>query len=255
MTGDDGGLLGSVLVLEDLTQLLKAQRMAAWQEVARRIAHEIKNPLTPIQLSAQRLQKRYADRLGQDGEVFTESTRIIIQQVEEMKQLVNEFSKFARMAEIKPTPNDLNEIVGEAVLLYQEAHKRIAFAFRRDGDLPIFRLDRDQIKRVLINVLDNAVAAIEGTGAIEVTTRLQKETNSALVEIADTGVGIPREYRARLFEPYFSTKKRGSGLGLSIVNRIIQDHAGYIRVRDNQPRGTIVSIELPLGSRARSRGA
>ena len=247
--------MGTVLVLEDLTEFLKAQRMAAWQEVARRIAHEIKNPLTPIQLAAQRLQKRYADRLGEDGEVFAESTRIIVQQVEEMKQLVNEFSKFARLAEIRPTPNDLNEIVGEAVLLYQEAHKRIAFAFRRDGELPIFRLDRDQIKRVLINVLDNAVAAIEGPGAVAVTTKLQAETDSALIEIADTGRGIPKEYRARLFEPYFSTKRKGTGLGLAIVNRIVQDHNGYIRVRDNQPRGTIISIELPLGPRTRSRKA
>jgi two-component system nitrogen regulation sensor histidine kinase NtrY len=255
LADDDGRPIGSVLVLDDLTELLRAQRMAAWQEVARRIAHEIKNPLTPIQLSAQRLQKRYADRLGEDGEVFADCTRMIVQQVEEMKQLVNEFSKFARMAEIKPTPNDLNEIVGEAILLYQEAHKRIAFTFERDVDLPVFRLDRDQVKRVLINILDNAVAAIAGTGQVVVTTRLQPETNAAILEVADTGVGIPREYRSRLFEPYFSTKRRGTGLGLAIVNRIVQDHNGYIRVRDNTPRGTIVSIEFPLGPKGRSRAA
>ena len=253
---DEGGKpLGNILVLDDLSELLKAQRMAAWQEVARRIAHEIKNPLTPIQLSAQRLQKRYAGKVGEDEGVFTDCTQMIVRQVEEMKLLVNEFSKFARMAEIKTTPNDINEIVGEAILLYQEAHKNISFKFQRDGSIPVFRFDRDQIKRVLINVLDNAVAAIVSEGEVIITTRRNDNLNSAVVEIADTGCGIPREVRNRLFEPYFSTKRKGTGLGLAIVNRIIQDHNGYIRVHDNEPRGTVVSFELPLGARGREEVA
>ena len=249
LTDEDDKHMGYVLVLEDLTDLLKAQRMAAWQEVARRIAHEIKNPLTPIQLSAQRLQKRYTDRIGDDSEVFTDCTNMIIRQVEEMKQLVNEFSKFARMAEIKPEPGDLNAVIEEAVMLYQEGHKELAFELQADRAIPRFRFDRDQIKRVLINLLDNAVAATPGEGTISVTTKLRPALHSAVIEIADNGEGIPREYRNRLFEPYFSTKRRGTGLGLAIVNRIVQDHNGYIRIRDNEPRGTVVSIELPLGTK------
>lgn len=255
LTDEEGRSIGHVMVLEDLTQLLKAQRMAAWQEVARRIAHEIKNPLTPIKLSAQRLQKHFGEKVSGEEEVFFDCTNMIIQQVEEMKSLVNEFSKFARLAEIKPTPNDLNEIVGEAILLYQEANKNVVFQVRRDKDVPIFRFDRDQIKRVLINVLDNAVAANDGKGRIVVLTKLMPTLNAALLEVADDGCGIPPEYRSRLFEPYFSTKKKGTGLGLAIVNRIVQDHNGYIRLRDNEPVGTIVSIELPLGARNRDQVA
>jgi len=244
---ESGEFMGTVVVFDDLTQLLKAQRMAAWREVARRIAHEIKNPLTPIQLSAQRLRKRYLARFGDDDQVFDDSTRLIIKQVDELKNLVNEFSSFARLPASNPTPNNLNEIIGEAMVLYQEAHKEIDFAFHPDPRLPAFDLDRDQIKRAIINLLDNAVGAIDREGVIEIDTVYNAALQMATFSITDTGCGIPSEDKTRLFEPYFSTKKSGTGLGLAIVATIISDHSGYIRVKDNYPRGTRFIIELPIG--------
>jgi two-component system nitrogen regulation sensor histidine kinase NtrY len=238
--------LGTVVVFNDMTQLIKAQRMAAWREVARRIAHEIKNPLTPIKLSAQRLRKRYLDRFEGEEKVFDECTGMIIKSVDELKTLVDEFSNFARMPAAQPSPNDLNEILHEAITLYQEAHRNITFSLRTDETVPLIQLDRDQIKRVLINLLDNAVAAIEGTGSITIESTYNRELKLATFTVADTGHGILPEDRSRLFEPYFSTKKAGTGLGLAIVNTIISDHHGFIRTRDNEPKGTIFTIELPI---------
>jgi len=236
-----------VIVLEDLTDLLKMQRMAAWQEIARRIAHEIKNPLTPIQLAAQRLRKRYADRFDEEvDKVFFDSTSTIVRQVEELKGMVKEFSDFARIAEANPSPTDLNELIRETVVLYSEAHKRVQFETEVDTAVPHILIDRNQFKRVLINVLDNAIASIVGHGKVKITTAAIDEMKTLRLAIADSGQGIPREYRSRLFEPYFSTKKMGTGLGLAIVNRIIQDHAGKIYLRENQPQGTVVVIELPI---------
>lgn len=238
--------MGTVVVFDDLTQLIKAQRMAAWREVARRIAHEIKNPLTPIQLSAQRLRKRYLSRFEGEEKVFDECTGMIIKSVDELKTLVDEFSNFARMPASQPTPNDLNEVLREALPLYQEAHRNITFTIRTDESIPLFLLDRDQIKRVLINLLDNAVAAIDGDGSITIESCYNQELKMATITVADTGHGIAAEDRPRLFEPYFSTKKSGTGLGLAIVNTIISDHHGFIRSKDNQPKGTIFVIELPV---------
>lgn len=244
---DNDEFMGTVVVLDDLTHLIKAQRMAAWREVARRIAHEIKNPLTPIKLSAQRLRKRYLSRFGEDEKVFDECTDIIIKSVDELKTLVDEFSNFARMPAAQPSPNNLNEIVREALTLYQEAHRNIAFSFREDAALPPMQLDRDQIKRVIINLLDNAVAAIEGDGRVEIESSYNGELKMATVVVADTGRGIAPEDKPKLFEPYFSTKKSGTGLGLAIVNTIISDHQGFIRVKDNHPSGARFVIELPVG--------
>jgi len=238
--------MGTVVVFDDLTQLIKAQRMAAWREVARRIAHEIKNPLTPIQLSAQRLRKRYLSRFSEDEKVFDECTGMIIKSVDELKTLVDEFSNFARMPAIQPTVNSLNDIIREALTLYQEAHRDINFSFRPDDAIPMFPLDHDQIKRVLINLLDNAVAAVEREGNVTIESGFNHELRMATFVVADTGHGIPPEDRSRLFEPYFSTKKTGTGLGLSIVNSIISDHHGFIRVKDNQPQGTKFIVELPV---------
>ena len=238
--------LGTVVVFDDLTQLLKAQRMAAWREVARRIAHEIKNPLTPIQLSAQRLRKRYLERFGQEERVFDECTAMIIKSVDELKTLVDEFSNFARMPAAQPSPNSLNDIIREAVALYQQAHRAIAFTVEMDESLPLLQLDRDQIKRVIINLLENAIAAIENDGAIEISSRYNRELRMATCVIADNGHGIAPEDRPRLFEPYFSTRKTGTGLGLAIVNTIIADHHGFIRVKDNEPKGTRFILEFPV---------
>lgn len=244
---DRGQYLGLVAVLEDLTEIEKAQRMAAWREVARRIAHEVKNPLTPIQLSAQRLRKRYGDKLSQeDSKVFLGCTEMIVTQVEELKRLVNEFSNFARMPAANPVPSNIEEIIEESLALYREAHKNIRFCFEKVQKPPVFNLDREQMKRVMINLLDNAVEAIEGEG--NVVVRLDHDTVLKMVriEVVDDGPGITSQNKARLFEPYFSTKKHGTGLGLAIVSTIISDHDGFIRVKDNEAGGTRFVIELPV---------
>jgi len=246
MLRDEGGsFLGTVLVLDDLTQVMKAQRMAAWREVARRIAHEIKNPLTPIQLSAQRLRKRYLSRFSDDEKVFDECTEMIIKSVDDLKNLVNEFSNFARMPAIQPEPNDLNAIIRETLTLYQEAHRSVLFEFAPDSSLPQLKVDRNQIKRVVINLLENAVAAMDGRGAVAIRTSFDPELKLASFSITDNGPGIPPDDKPRLFEPYFSTKKSGTGLGLAIVNSIVTDHNGFVRVRDNQPHGASFVVELP----------
>lgn len=246
MKDDDGEFMGTVVVFDDLTQLTKAQRMAAWREVARRIAHEIKNPLTPIKLSAQRLRKRYLERFEAEEKVFDECTGMIIKSVDEIKTLVDEFSNFARMPAAQPSENDLNEIIAEALTLYREAHRGITFSFVPDESIPPLQLDRDQIKRVLINLFDNAVAALNGKGAIDVESMHNAELGLVTFVVADNGPGISAEDKPRLFEPYFSTKKAGTGLGLAIVNTIISDHNGFIRVKDNVPKGTQFIIELPV---------
>ena len=239
--------MGTVVVFDDLTQLIKAQRMAAWREVARRIAHEIKNPLTPIQLSAQRLRKRYLQRCSEDEKVFDECTIMIIKSVDELKTLVDEFSNFARMPAAQPAANSLNDIIREALTLYQEAHRNINFTFQADESIPLLMLDRDQLKRVLINLLDNAVAAIDEKGTINIESNFDQELKMVTFTVSDTGHGIAPEDRPRLFEPYFSTKKTGTGLGLAIVNSVISDHHGFIRVKNNHPKGTRFIIELPVG--------
>jgi two-component system nitrogen regulation sensor histidine kinase NtrY len=244
---DRGNYLGLVAVFEDLSEIEKVQRMAAWREVARRIAHEVKNPLTPIQLSAQRLKKRYGERLNsEEGEVFHECTEMIVKQVEELKRLVDEFSNFARMPTSKPVPSDIREIINEALSLYKEAHKEIRLVFRDSEIVPVFNLDREQIKRAMINIIDNAIEAIDGEGEVVVDLNYDNVLQMVRIEVADNGRGISPEHQVRLFEPYFSTKKHGTGLGLAIVSTIITDHNGFIRVQDNKPRGSKFIIELPI---------
>jgi len=243
---DVGHHLGFVLVFDDLTQLEKAQRMAAWREVARRIAHEVKNPLTPIQLSAQRLRKRYLDVLADEGDVFDQCTRTIITQVDELKRLVSEFSNFARMPAVQPRPNHLSTMAQECLVLYREAHKKINFSFQADPNIPAFEFDYEQMKQVLINLLDNAVAVLPEGGAIEVILLSDEEQKLVVMEVRDNGPGIADEIKPRLFEPYFSTKKIGTGLGLAIASTIVADHGGYIRVKNNLPCGARFIVEIPL---------
>ena len=247
---DDGSALGVMVFLEDITQIQKVQRMEAWREVARRIAHEIKNPLTPIQLSAERLRKRYASLLGGDGGILDKCTTTIIQQVEELKSLVNEFSQFARLPSAKLATHDLNEIVNEALFLFNEGHKGIQFQFK-PGVIPTLDLDRDQIKRVLINLLDNAVAAVSNNGKVKLSTLYDRGRGVVTLEVADNGSGLAPEMRTKIFEPYFSTKENGTGLGLTIVSQIIEDHRGYIRALPIEPKGTRFSIELPTAEVAK----
>jgi len=246
---DDNQYLGIVVVFEDLTQLQRAERVAAWREVARRIAHEIKNPLTPVRLSAERLQRKYSDRIdGEDSSVFKECTKTIIDQVEVLKNMVNEFSRFARMPVTQPTPNDLNAVIEDSIILYQDAHKDIDFHFDRGNNIPILNIDREQMNRVMINILDNAVAAVSTQGKesrIEISTYYDNGSGKATIEVRDNGPGIEPKDKMKLFEPYFSRKKSGTGLGLAIVDSIISDHDGSVSVRDNIPKGTAIVIELP----------
>lgn len=240
--------LGVVLVFDNLTELEKAQRMAAWREVARRIAHEVKNPLTPIQLSAQRLRKRYLDRLEGDQEVFDVCTKTIINQVDELKKLVSEFSSFARMPAVHKAMGNIAEMANEAFVLYQEAHKDRLFRLRVEGPIPLFSFDVKQMKRVLVNLLNNAVAATSAAGVIEIVLACEEERNVVILEVRDNGAGVSDQDKLRLFEPYFSRKKTGTGLGLAIASTVVADHHGYIRVKDNEPQGARFIIELPLSN-------
>lgn len=246
MADTSGRLLGKVLLIDDLTDLVRAQRSMAWREVARRIAHEIKNPLTPIQLSAQRLLRKYESTLGNDAAVLRECTSMIASQVEEMKRLVDEFSNFARLPGPQFGFHQINEVLEESAALYREAHPEVEFKLELDSSLPVFEFDRDQLKRALINLVDNAVKSLEGkSGQILLKSQAIPLMFTARIVVADTGKGIPRLARKLIFEPYYSTSGHGTGLGLAIVQRIVSDHYGKITVEDNQPRGTRFIIDLP----------
>ncbi len=241
---DSNRQMGIVAVFDDLTELQKAQRVAAWREVARSVAHEIKNPLTPISLSAQRLQRKYSKTI--DDTVFNECTRTIIDHVDLIRNIVNEFSAFARFPGANPKPCDLLPIIEETISLYREGHTSINFKINILDDIPILNLDRRQIKRAMINLVDNAIAASNGSGSIAITLIHDPILKKVRLEIADTGKGISANEKTRLFEPYFSTKKTGMGLGLTIVSTIITDHNGFISAHDNQPKGAKFVIELPV---------
>lgn len=240
---DAGRNVGMVMVIDDLTELEKAQRMAAWREVARRIAHEVKNPLTPISLSAQRLQRKYSQRV--DEPVFDECTHMIINHVELIRNLVNEFSAFARFPTADPKPCRLPPIIEETVALYREGHPNINFSVTLNDDIPEMNLDYQQIKQAMINLVDNAVSAVRFSGHVDIVVSYDAILRMVRIEVADDGQGISDEDKIRLFEPNFSTKKTGMGLGLTIVNSIITDHNGMISVQNNHPRGAKFVIELP----------
>ena len=250
---DAEGVGGLVVVIDDLTPILKVQRETAWREVARRIAHEIKNPLTPIKLSAQRLQRRLGSIEGREGALLQECTETIIRHTDELKEMVNEFSNFARLPQVNPSANDLNSAVREVVSLYEQAHSGLEFRFSPDPNLPVFDFDRDQIKRVIINLMDNAVSVLADSnttagahrGKIEIDTGFEAELKIARLWVRDNGPGMSEDVRERVFEPYFSTKKEGTGLGLAIVKRIVNDHHGVIRVESEKGAGTQFMIELP----------
>jgi two-component system nitrogen regulation sensor histidine kinase NtrY len=250
--GEGDGELGTVLFLEDVSQLAKVERMEAWREVARRIAHEIKNPLTPIQLSAERLRRQLAKRSDGDAKLVDECTRTIIGEVEDLKRLVSEFSAFARMPHLNPTPGDLNPLVEETVATFRDANLGVEFGLALASALPQIAIDRDALKRALVNLLENAVNAAVGAnpnGArprIDVRTAVDAQSGVVTLEVNDNGPGIPPAMRSRIFEPYFSTRKGGTGLGLAIVSAIVADHHGFVRVRDNPPRGSRFVLEFPI---------
>ena len=263
--------LGTVLFFEDVSQIAKIERMEAWREVARRIAHEIKNPLTPIQLSAERLRRQFsrpnaaalrpASSPADNGvetpfdpyaELVDECTRTIIGEVDDLKRLVDEFSAFARMPQLNPVPGNLNTLVEETVTTFREAHDEVRFELELEPALPIIAIDREALKRALVNLLDNAVAATRSNGhngvvpQIMISTALDSASGVVTLEVADNGSGIEPRIRPRIFEPYFSTRQGGTGLGLAIVATIVTDHHGFVRVRDNEPRGSRFQLEFPV---------
>jgi two-component system nitrogen regulation sensor histidine kinase NtrY len=245
LPGSLGSAPGALVVVDDLTPLMRAQKVAAWGEVARKLAHEIKNPLTPIQLSAQRVRKAWLKSDPAFEQVVNECTRAIVDEVEALRTLVDEFAQFARLPAASLHSADLHDVVGQALSLYDGLFPGVAFERRLAPDLPPVRLDADQMKRVLINLVDNAVEATQGKGRVVIATELDRGQGRVRLVVADDGPGIAPGDRDRLFVPHFSTKKGGSGLGLAIVSRIVQEHLGSIRVEDNVPRGARFVLELP----------
>ncbi|MES2801612.1 MAG: ATP-binding protein [Bdellovibrionota bacterium] len=242
--------IGRIMVFDDMTPIVNAQRAAAWSEVARRIAHEIKNPLTPIKLAAERIAKKYGGQIQEQA--FKDSIQMIVSQVDDMRNLVNEFSQFARMPELKLIQAQLNDVLSSMFDVYSQNHTKVKFNLQLDSLLPEFKFDPAQLKRVFVNLLDNAVHATEDETAqiahptVTIKTEYQTQHRIARIYIIDNGLGIPVRDRARVFEPYFSTKEKGTGLGLPIVKSIIEDHGGVIRALGHEPQGTKIYIELPL---------
>ncbi len=241
----EGSSGGYVAVFDDVTRLVAAQRSAAWGEVARRLAHEIKNPLTPIQLSAERLQFKLADKLGPaDTEMLNRSTQTIINQVQAMKNMVNEFSDYARMPAPELAHVDLNALIGEVLGLYETSPARIDVDL--DPALPPVHGDASQLRQIIHNLLRNAEDAQDGMAQASIGVSTRGVDGMAELTISDGGPGFPPEILARVFEPDVTTKARGTGLGLAIVKKIVDEHEGQIRINNRQPAGAEVSIRLPL---------
>jgi len=250
-SGDD---LGIVLVFDDATEQARAQRVAAWREVARRIAHEIKNPITPIKLSAQRLLRRYESKFeGDDKTVFQSCIETILTQVDSLRDLVNEFSKFSRLPAIHLASVQINDIILDVSSLYSMSYPSIEFdTSALKADLPPVMIDKEQMNRAIVNIVSNSVAAVQQSddaGKIIFKSMVLEHLNVVRVEIIDNGCGISSNEMDRVFQPYYSTKEEGTGLGLPIVSQIISDHGGYIRLVANEPRGTKVVIDIPLGEK------
>ncbi len=242
---DSQKYIGLLVVFDDLTDIIKAEKAVAWQEIAKRVAHEIKNPLTPIKLSAERMIKKWENRDTDFDQVFHRSAKTIIKEVDSLRKLVDEFSKFGKMPEINKTPTYIPAIIDEVVNLYK-GFKGVEINVSTPDNSPLVELDGEQFRRVMINIFENAVQTIPDTGSINVTLNFDTLSNRAYLNIADNGPGIRDEDKEKLFLPYFSTKKEGTGLGLAIANRIIAEHRGYIRVRDNKPNGAVFTIEIPI---------
>ena len=230
--------------VEDLTEMVKMQRIIAWRDAARKIAHEIKNPLTPIRISAERIRRKFLGRLGRDGEALDKATRIIIDEVEKISRLVKEFSEMSRFPTVKLQKGDLKETVEHVVKDFSQLYPEVRFSFR--GESVLLLHDIDQMKRVVFNLLKNAVEAMEGRDYKEVEVVLKKEDKKAVLEVKDRGCGIREEIKDRIFEPYFSTKDKGRGLGLTVVGTIVAEHKGKVYVKESSREGTTIVVELPL---------
>jgi two-component system nitrogen regulation sensor histidine kinase NtrY len=243
MRDAEGRTSGRVMVLEDLTELIGAQQRAAWHDAARRVAHQIKNPLTPIRLSAERILKKYRNRDPDLGKALEEGVELIGNEIDTLKEMVDEFSRYARMRPPRPLETDMRELVSETVRLYSGIKPGITIEADIEDEAAMALVDRDQIKQVLVNLLDNAVEAVDAPGSVCVA--VHKANGTLNIDVSDTGHGISSEDREKLFLPHFSTKGRGTGLGLAIVHRIVSEHHGSISVTANRPHGTVFKIELP----------
>ena len=243
---ESGRTEGFIIAFDDITHIVRAEKLATWREVARKLTHEIKNPLTPIILSAERIRRKIMSSFqGEEKDILDETTSIIIRSVDDIKGIVNELTKLTHISQTK-TVEDLNLIVEETVDLYKNLYQNITF-FTEYGVIPLFRVDRDGLKRALINLITNSVKAIDGNeGTISVHTKYEKTRGTVIVEFVDTGKGIAREDKEKIFYPYFTKDKDGTGLGLAIVHSIVLEHHGKIYVEDNVPKGTKFIIELPV---------
>ncbi|MBI5815551.1 MAG: HAMP domain-containing protein [Nitrospinae bacterium] len=256
----DGRYIGAVIVFDDLTHLIAAQRAMAWREMARIVAHEIKNPLTPIQLNAQRLRRKFQQKAEDFPKVFDDATNSIIQEVDELKRLVEKFSAMAKMTdaagpsprkadmkvfELRPEPAMLNDIILDVVKLYRDTRPGVAVKTELDPSIQLVRMDPEQMRRVFINLVENAMDAINGEGAVKILTRMNVAGERVMVEVSDTGRGIDGDNLEKIFTPYYSTKPKGAGLGLAIASRVVEDHGGTIKASPNKPSGAVFTIELP----------
>jgi two-component system, NtrC family, nitrogen regulation sensor histidine kinase NtrY len=242
---DLGEDIGKVVAFDDLTDIVQGQRAAAWKEVARRIAHEVKNPLTPIKLSAQRLSKKFGSQISDPA--FSTCINMIIEQTDSLKYLINEFSQFARLPETKTCLGDINVMVEKVISFYEQAHRKIRFLGSLDNHITPFYFDPEQIKRAIFNLVENSVNATSEADIpeIRIETLLDSDNSLVILSVIDNGKNVSQEDMRRMFEPYFSKRPGGSGLGLTIVKKIIEDHNGYVRLLKNNPRGLIAQIELP----------
>jgi nitrogen fixation/metabolism regulation signal transduction histidine kinase len=240
-----------VLVFEDLSDLLKAQKQTAWREVARRVAHEIKNPLTPIALSAERIQRHLERATPPDKaswDIIRSCAETIAGAVETVRRLVDEFSTLARFPASNPHPADINEVIDSALSMFNGRLDGIVLHKSLAPGLPKVMADSEAIKRAVANLVDNAAEAMQGSMVreMQISTALVASRDAVEITVADTGHGVTRELKEKLFLPYFSTRKRGTGLGLAIVNRVIEEHHGSIRVEENEPVGARFIVELPV---------
>ncbi|NTU42805.1 MAG: HAMP domain-containing protein [Nitrospirales bacterium] len=237
--------LGILVVFDDITDVIQAQKVLAWQEVARRLAHEIKNPLTPIKLSTERLIKKWRQNDPDLDVVFEKATKTIISEVESIRRLVDEFSRYGRMPEVQKTETEIRGLMDDVVSLYK-GFRDVEVRLSLQDRMPLVPLDQEQFKRVMVNIMDNAIKAMKGRGLIDISAGIQE--NRMVVNIADTGPGIEEEEREMLFVPYFSRREGGTGLGLAIASKIVHDHGGNITVQNNIPTGSVFTVEIPLSA-------
>jgi two-component system, NtrC family, nitrogen regulation sensor histidine kinase NtrY len=259
LPNDIGAPAGVVLVFDDITALLQAQRDAAWGEVARRLAHEIKNPLTPIQLSAERMRRKFLGSMNaQDAQILERATHTIVAQVDAMKQMVNAFSEYARAPDMQFTRFDLNQLITEVVDLYRAQDSSVDLKLLLAADLPEISADRMRIRQILNNLVTNSLEALEGRpgASIEVETQLSEDAGKpvASIIVTDNGPGFQRDLIGTVFDPYVTSKLKGTGLGLAIVKKIVEEHGGRIEADNRRMGGARVRILLPLGESGRSLG-